>query len=252
MMLSRDTNCGPSLQISPQTTALRRRSGSVWWSSILAILLLTSSVGVRAEDPLDKVTGTEQWRRAPLQDPEAEWDEWLVARKSWREALRELQLQRKRSAQLARFLRFRAPKRVFSPARRPARRRSAASPRRIAPPTRHAEPARPAVPPRQGGKAEGSRARTPRGETRQSGNNESDALLQAANARAQARRDRAAAAKRAAQQRREARERRDRAAAAKRAADRRRKARSDRDRKPSSAPPEPTDAPDTSGVISIE
>jgi len=53
-------------------------------------------------DPLDKVTGTEGWSRAP-ESPEAEWKEWLRGRRAWRRGGRELRVQRAISERLARL-----------------------------------------------------------------------------------------------------------------------------------------------------
>jgi hypothetical protein len=56
-------------------------------------------------DPLNKVTGTEDWSRAGPEDLAAEWEDWYRARAMWRRASREQRLQRGISARLAALLR---------------------------------------------------------------------------------------------------------------------------------------------------
>jgi hypothetical protein len=99
--------------------------------------LLVASL-VRA-DPLDKVTGTEEWSRAP-ESPEAEWKEWLRGRRAWRRAGRELRVQRAISQRLERLatggggLPWGEVRRVIEAGLRPAGVVDApASPRRRAP-----------------------------------------------------------------------------------------------------------------------
>ncbi len=67
-----------------------------------ALLLLAGDA--RADDPLDRVSGTETWK---VDLPESIGDElkdWYRARISWRKACRELRVQRTRSRRLARLL----------------------------------------------------------------------------------------------------------------------------------------------------
>jgi hypothetical protein len=78
------------------------RSSVLRKSSLLAALLLAAGV-VRA-DPLDKVTGTEDWHKAGPQDTEAEWKDWYKGRVAWRRGARDLRVQRVISVRLARLL----------------------------------------------------------------------------------------------------------------------------------------------------
>jgi len=60
--------------------------------------------GGAAADPLDKVTGTEDWHKAAPENPEQEWKDWYRARVEWRRASRELRIQRVVSHRLAKLL----------------------------------------------------------------------------------------------------------------------------------------------------
>jgi hypothetical protein len=68
--------------------------------AVLAASLPTPAVA----DPLDKVSGTEDWNKAGPENLELEWREWFRARVEWRRASRDLRVQRVISARLAPLL----------------------------------------------------------------------------------------------------------------------------------------------------
>ncbi len=101
-------------------------------------MLLALPHAALADDPLDRVSGTEAWGAVGPEDPDREWKDWYRLRVEVRRALADLRLQAARSHRLAVMLRkagarpdMRRVRRVMRArlvtrkAKKPARRRSA-------------------------------------------------------------------------------------------------------------------------------
>jgi hypothetical protein len=70
----------------------------------LLVVAWTARPATTAADPLDKVSGMEDWNRAGPENIDAEWKDWYRARVEWRRASRELRIQRAISVRLAPLL----------------------------------------------------------------------------------------------------------------------------------------------------
>lgn len=101
----------------------------------LIILLLA---GPGRADPLDKVSGTEDWSRAAPENAEAEWKDWYLGRVEWRRVGRELRAERMVNQSLARLL-----LRSGSPGLEEVRRVLQAAPAPTAPESAEPAPRRP-------------------------------------------------------------------------------------------------------------
>lgn len=72
--------------------------------TITAALLLAASPAL-ADDPFERLSGTEDWRVAGPEDPDKEWRDWYRLRVESRRSLADLRLQAARSHRLAVMLR---------------------------------------------------------------------------------------------------------------------------------------------------
>ncbi|MCA9673287.1 MAG: hypothetical protein KC503_47180 [Myxococcales bacterium] len=81
-----------------------RRARVVVAALLAAAVLSLSAPAVRAGDPLDKVSGTEDWNQVVGVDIEREWRTWYSGRRKWRRARAAMRLERARNRYLARIL----------------------------------------------------------------------------------------------------------------------------------------------------
>lgn len=78
---------------------------------VLTAATLMVAGPARADDPLDRVSGTESWRGDRHESAAVEWKEWYRARVAWRKHFREFLIQRVRSVRIAALLRSRSRRR---------------------------------------------------------------------------------------------------------------------------------------------
>ena len=80
-------------------------AGLRWWVLRLAVVRLLALSGVVHADPLDRITGTEDWRAGRAERAEqSHWRDWLITRAEWRDARSVFQLEQIRNRRLARLL----------------------------------------------------------------------------------------------------------------------------------------------------
>ena len=72
---------------------------------LFSLVIICAPAAAAADDPLDRMSGTETWKVAGPEDPEQEWREWYQLRVHHRRARAELRLQMARSHRLAVLMR---------------------------------------------------------------------------------------------------------------------------------------------------